>query len=102
MVSPAVRFKVRNNFKPLYSQQGNPYSTGNLPQTPYRPESLALDHKNSGRPTTSAVINGLLLNQQVSITDAELKQILSVPYVEFKLPLSSAWLLSLYSLSRKT
>lgn len=88
MISPTIRSKVRNNIKPLYRLCGE-YSTNSpSPKTPYRPESLALNHRNSGRPTTSSVINGLLLNQQVSITDAELKQILNVPYIEFKLPLN--------------
>lgn len=45
----------------------------------YRPNSLALEHINSCNPTTSEVINSMLLNQKVSISQKELDALLSLP-----------------------
>lgn len=53
----------------------------------YRPNSLALEHINSGNPTTSEVINSVLLNQKVSITQEELDRLLAFPTVNFCLPI---------------
>ena len=53
------------------------------------PESLALEHINSGKPTTSLIINKILLNQNLVITDSKLNQLLKVKGVEFDLPIST-------------
>ena len=54
----------------------------------YRPNTIALEHINSGNPTTSEVINSVLLNQNVSITQKELDNLLSLPKVNFDLPIT--------------
>jgi hypothetical protein len=51
------------------------------------PESLALEHINSGKPTTSSVINNILLNQNLVVTDSKLKELLKVKGVEVDLPI---------------
>lgn len=56
---------------------------------PYKPENLAMCHMKSKKPTTCEVINSLLLNQEVSISEADLNKLLRISYVEFKLPLSA-------------
>src|SRR5437588_9124483 len=43
-----------------------------------RPENLALDHINSGNTTTATVINNILSNQKVAITEKKLKELLSI------------------------
>lgn len=52
-------------------------------------ESLALNHINSGKPTTSSVINKVLLNQNLSVTDSKLEELLKVKGVELDLPIST-------------
>lgn len=52
-----------------------------------KPESLALEHINSGKPTTSLVMNKILLNQNLVVTDSKLNQLLKVKGVEFDLPI---------------
>ena len=54
----------------------------------YRPNTIALEHINSGNPTTSEVINSVLLNQNISITQKELDDLLSLPKVNFDLPIT--------------
>jgi group I intron endonuclease len=54
----------------------------------YRPNTIALEHINKGNPITSQVINSVLLNQKVSITQQELDELLSLPKVNFDLPLT--------------
>lgn len=54
----------------------------------YRPNTIALEHINSGNPTTSEVINSVLLNQNISITQKELDELLSLPKVNFDLPVT--------------
>ena len=54
----------------------------------YRPNSLALEHINSGNPTTSETINSVLLNQKVSISQKELDELLYLPKVKFDLPVT--------------
>lgn len=54
----------------------------------YRPNTIALEHINKGDPITSQVINSVLLNQKVSITQQELDELLSLPKVNFDLPLT--------------
>jgi len=53
------------------------------------PESLALEHINSGNPTTSSVINKILLNQNLSVTDSKLEELLKVKGIEMDLPIST-------------
>ena len=43
----------------------------------YRPTNLVEEHLNKGNPTTSEVINSVLLNQKVSINQKELVELLS-------------------------
>lgn len=54
----------------------------------YRPNTIALEHINSGNPITSEVINSVLLNQNVSITQKDLDDLLSLPKVNFDLPIT--------------
>lgn len=58
------------------------------PKKEYRPNTLALDHINSGNLTTNEIINSVLLNQKVSISQKELDELLSLPKVNFDLPLT--------------
>jgi len=53
------------------------------------PEFLALEHIKSGKPTTSWVINKILLNQNLFVTDSKLKELLKVKGVELNLPIST-------------
>lgn len=55
-----------------------------------KPESLALEHINSGVKTTSSIINKILLNQNLSVTDAKLENLLKVKGVEINIPISNA------------
>jgi GIY-YIG catalytic domain len=55
----------------------------------YKPESLALEHINSGNVTTSSIINKILLNQNLSVTDAKLEELLEVKGVEIDIPISN-------------
>lgn len=56
---------------------------------PNNPESLALEHINSGKPTTSSIINKILSNQNIIVTDLKLKELLKVKGVEIDLPLTT-------------
>ncbi len=60
------------------------HNTGQLEQ---RVEKLALDHINSGNKTTHLVINKLLSNQGVSVSETKLQDLLNVQGVEFYLPI---------------
>ena len=53
-------------------------------------EYLALEHINSEKPTTSLIINNLLLNKNLSFTDFKLESLLKIKGVEFDLPISKA------------
>ena len=55
----------------------------------HNPESLALEHINSGKPTTSLIINKILLNQNLSVTDSKLEDLLKVKGVDLDLPIST-------------
>lgn len=55
----------------------------------HNPESLALEHINSGKPTTSLIINKILLNQNLSVTRSKLEGLLKVKGVELDLQLST-------------
>lgn len=63
------------------------FSTSTVKANKFNPESLALDHINSGKPTTSLVINKILLNQNITLTDTKLKELLKVKGVELDLPI---------------
>lgn len=63
----------------------------------YKPEVLALDHINSGEPTTSSVINKILLNQNISVTDSKLEELLKVNGVELDLPITTSEANTLFS-----
>lgn len=54
-----------------------------------KPESKALEHINSGDLTTSSVINKILLNQNLSVTNLKLKELLKIKGVEIDLPIST-------------
>ena len=64
-------------------------SFNSLKILPNNPESLALEHINSGKPTTSSVINKILLNQNLVVTDSKLEELLKVKGVEMDLPIST-------------
>ncbi len=53
------------------------------------PESLAKEHINSGKPTTSLILNKILLNKNLSVTDSKLEDLLKVKGVELDLPIST-------------
>lgn len=55
----------------------------------HHPEYFAVEHINSGKPTTSSVINKILLNQNISVSDFKLKELLKVKSVEIDLPIGS-------------
>lgn len=56
---------------------------------PNNPEYLALEHINSGEPTTSTIINKILSNQNIIVTDLKLKELLKVKGVEIDLPITT-------------
>lgn len=56
---------------------------------PYYPESYALEHINSGKPTSSSIINKILLNQNLSVTDSKLEELLKVKGVELDIPIGT-------------
>lgn len=53
------------------------------------PEYLALEHINSGKPTTSSIINKVLLNQNLFVTNSKIEELLKVKGVELDLPIST-------------
>lgn len=53
------------------------------------PESLVLDLINNEKPTNSSIINKILLNQNLSVTDSKLEELLKVKGVELDLPIST-------------
>jgi hypothetical protein len=52
------------------------------------PEELALEHLKSGNETTHLVINKILYNQKVSITENKLKDLLKIKGIELDLPIT--------------
>ena len=54
----------------------------------YRPTNLVNKHIKKGNPTTSEIINNVLLNQKVSISQEELNKLLNLPKVKFDLPIT--------------
>jgi hypothetical protein len=71
----------------LIASSGRYFSTSTARADKHNPESLALDHINSGAVTTSSVINNILLNQNLSVTDSKLDELLKVKGVELDLPI---------------
>jgi hypothetical protein len=41
----------------------------------YKPEFVALEQINSGKPITSSVINQILLNKNISVTESKLEEL---------------------------
>lgn len=67
------------------------YSTTATKQSEkFNPELLALEHISSGNSTTASVINNVLLNQDITVTDSKLKDLLKIEGVEFNLYSSSS------------
>ena len=83
--------KLINNYLLLNSSIGTltfkrTYSTTATKQSEeFNPELLALEHISSENPTTASVINNILLNQDITVTDSKLKDLLKVEGVEFNL-----------------
>jgi hypothetical protein len=50
-------------------------------------ESLALEHINSGKPTNSSVMNKIVFNQNILVTDSKLKEFFKIKGVDFYLPI---------------
>lgn len=63
-------------------------SESTLSNKNYRPNTIALQHINNGNLTTSEIVNSVLLNQNISITSKELNDLLSLPWVNFDLPIT--------------
>ena len=53
------------------------------------PESLALEHLNSEKPTTSSIISKILSNQNLLVNDSKLEELLKIKGVELNLPVST-------------
>jgi hypothetical protein len=53
-----------------------------------KPTLIAKNHIKSGNETTSQVINSVIQNQKVSITQEELNKLLNLPAITFDLPLN--------------
>jgi hypothetical protein len=54
----------------------------------YRPTDLANEHIKKGNPTTSEIINNVLINQKVSISQKELDKFFNLSKVKFDLPIT--------------
>ena len=65
------------------------------------PNSLVLEHINSGNPITSEVINSVLLNQKVYRTQELLDKLLALPTVNFYLPITDKIILLIRVINRK-
>jgi hypothetical protein len=64
-------------------------SSSSLYSSSNSPETLALEHINSGKPTTSAVLTNVLLKQNLSVSELKLKELLKVKGVDIDLPIST-------------
>ena len=62
------------------------FSTSTKRHSVNDPEFLAKEHINSGEATTATVINKILLNQDIYITDNKLEELLKVKGVEIDFP----------------
>src|SRR5258708_33704803 len=67
------------------------FSVLNLKHTANKHNSgyLALAHINSGKPTTSLLINKILFNQNLSVTKDRLEELLKVKGIEIDIPIST-------------
>lgn len=65
------------------------FSTSKFLFNDNKPELLALEHIDSGKPITSVVMNKILLNQNISVSDSKLQNLLKVKSVEINLPIST-------------
>jgi hypothetical protein len=52
-------------------------------------DPLGSEHINSGKPTTLSVINNILLNQNICVSESKLRDLLKVKGVEIDLPIST-------------
>ena len=78
-----------HNFIHKFLLQRRYFSTNSLSIYINSPESIALEHINSGKPTTLSVINKILLNQNISVSELKLKELLKVKGVEIDLPITT-------------
>ena len=78
-----------HNFIHKFLLQRRYFSTNSLYIYTNSPESIALEHINSGKPTTLSVINKILLNQNISVSELKLKELLKVKGVEIDLPITT-------------
>lgn len=67
----------------------------------YRPFSLVQKHIAKGNPSNSEVINSVLVNQKVAITQKELDKLINLPSVKFDLPITNETYPSLLALIGK-
>jgi len=65
------------------------FSTNPRPSFTNNPEALASEHINSRKPTTLSVINKILLNQNISVSELKLKELLKVKGVYIDIPIST-------------
>lgn len=56
----------------------------------YNSEALASEHINSGKPTTLPVMNKVLFNQNLVVSESKLKELLKVEGVEIGFPISTS------------
>jgi hypothetical protein len=85
--STAAAVRLTRSFSSVKAYgRGGPSDDGSLRNNP---ESLALEHINSGKPTTSSVINKILSNQIIEVTESKLDELLKVRGVEYDLPIST-------------
>lgn len=67
----------------------------------YRPFSLVQEYIAKGNPINSEIINSVLLNQKVTISQKELDELLNLPSVKFDLPITDETYPSLLALIGK-
>lgn len=84
-----VPVSLTRYFSSIKPAEPAPIPLALLRQQANNPEYLALEHLNSGKPTTSSIINKILSNQNLLVTDSKLKELLKVKGVEIDLPIST-------------
>jgi hypothetical protein len=75
--------------RPEWTNKLGPSSGSSVRPESNQPEKLALQYMERKIPITSKEINKLVSSQQVSITEEELAKLLSLPAVEFNLPIEN-------------
>jgi len=86
-------YKKQNIFKYPYKLNGliryksTVASLSNNSNT-YRLTDIVNEHIKKGNPTTNKIINNVLLNQKVSITQEELNKLLNLSKIKFDLPIT--------------